>query len=73
MPDLHGQLATKPAQARHQMSREPAVEVAARRDHDPAELADGRQNPRRIVESVRQGGAELGGKRHAAIVAAASS
>lgn len=55
------------------MPREAAVELAACRNHDPAKLADGRQQPGRIVKHVRQGGAELGGKAHAAIVAQAST
>ena len=55
------------------MPRKASVELAARRDHDAAKLAEGRENPRRIIERVREGGAELGGERHAAIVAQASS
>ena len=53
VPDLNGQRAAEPAEARHEMPREAAVELAACRDHDAAKLAEWRENPGRIVECVR--------------------
>ena len=58
MPNLNGQRAAEPAERGDEVPGKAAVELAACRDHDPAELADGGQDPRRGIKGVSEGGAK---------------